>query len=62
MICLIRHLTSMSVADQLPFPADESDGAHLSRLKYYRNQIAHSEDGILSATDFEEYWTRITNV
>lgn len=62
MICLIRHLESIPVSDLLPFPADESDGAHLSRLKFFRNEIAHSQDGILSTTGFEEYWTYITNV
>ncbi|CAC5389388.1 unnamed protein product [Mytilus coruscus] len=61
MICLIRYLTTIEVTDQLPRPDDESEGAALSRLEYYRKQIAYSQECDLSVTVFEKYWADITN-
>ncbi|XP_052080425.1 uncharacterized protein LOC127718446 [Mytilus californianus] len=60
MISLIRHLTSIPVGDILPFTTDTSEGADLSRLKYYRNKISHSDTGTLSEIDFLQWWTDIS--
>ncbi|VDI02299.1 Hypothetical predicted protein [Mytilus galloprovincialis] len=60
MISLIRHLTPIPVGDILPLTTDISEGADLSRLKYYRNQISHSDTGTLSETDFHQWWTDIS--
>lgn len=62
MISLIRHLTPIPVGDILPLTTDISEGADLSRLKYYRNKISHSGTGILSETDFHQWWTDISEV
>ncbi|VDI69069.1 Hypothetical predicted protein [Mytilus galloprovincialis] len=60
MICLLKHLTDIEVSDILPFPGNQSKGADLSRLRYYRNQIMHSDDGTLSCLIFNEWWTEIS--
>lgn len=62
MICLIRNLTNIQVTDQLPGPDDDSEGAALSRLEYYRKQIAYSQECDLSVTEFGKYWADITKV
>lgn len=62
MICLMKHLTDIEVCDILPFHGDQSKGADLSRLRYYRNNIMHSDDGTLSYSTFNEWWQEITMV
>ncbi|CAG2237659.1 unnamed protein product [Mytilus edulis] len=59
MICLIRHLTPIQIVDILPLKADVSEGADLSRLKYYRNMFAHQDAWTLTNNDFETYWNDI---
>ncbi|CAC5401627.1 unnamed protein product [Mytilus coruscus] len=59
MICLIRHLTPIQIGYILPLKSDVSDGADLSRLKYYRNMIAHYDAWTLTSKDFETYWNDI---
>ncbi|XP_052080412.1 uncharacterized protein LOC127718436 isoform X2 [Mytilus californianus] len=61
MICLIRNFTTIDVTYQLPRPEDKCEGADLSRLEYYRKQIAYSQECDLSVTVFEKYLTDITN-
>ncbi|CAG2207990.1 unnamed protein product [Mytilus edulis] len=46
MICLIRNLTNIEIGDAIPFSGNKTDGADLTRIKYYRNKIMHSIDGI----------------
>ncbi|XP_076108967.1 uncharacterized protein LOC143076956 [Mytilus galloprovincialis] len=60
-VCLLRNLTPRESApvtgwDNLPLPGDTSTGADLARVKWYRNQLVHSKDGILSSTDFNQWW------
>ncbi|CAG2187779.1 ANK [Mytilus edulis] len=62
MICLIKNLTIIPVGDILPLKGDKSDGAHLTRLKLYRNKIMHSDCGTLSDIDFNEWWDEISHV
>ncbi|XP_052080503.1 ankyrin-1-like isoform X2 [Mytilus californianus] len=59
MICLIRHLTPIQIGDILPLKSDVSDGADLSRLKYYRNMFAHHDAWTLTNKDSETYWNDI---
>lgn len=42
--------------DKLPQPGDTSTGADLVRIKWYRNMLAHHEDGKLTPTDFSMGW------
>ncbi|CAG2243263.1 unnamed protein product [Mytilus edulis] len=42
--------------DDLPHSSDKSTGADLARFKWYRNKLAHHEDGKLSHTDYNQYW------
>ncbi|XP_076089314.1 E3 ubiquitin-protein ligase DZIP3-like [Mytilus galloprovincialis] len=59
MICLIRHLTPIQIGDILPLKSDVSEGADLSRLKYYRNMFAHTDAWTLTSKDFETYFSDI---
>ncbi|CAG2228820.1 unnamed protein product [Mytilus edulis] len=61
LICLLRNLPPRESApitgwDNLPHPGDNSTGADLARVKWYRNQLVHSKGGILSPTDVIQYW------
>ncbi|XP_071123576.1 uncharacterized protein [Mytilus edulis] len=58
MILLIRNLTSIQISDILPVPNDTSQGADISRIKYYRNELAHC-NGKISDIEFEEQWVEI---
>ncbi|XP_063397028.1 uncharacterized protein LOC134681361 isoform X1 [Mytilus trossulus] len=60
MICLLRNLANIKVADILPCDTDESIEADLTRIKYYRNKIAHSDHKILSEEDFNIQWDAIS--
>ncbi|CAC5416514.1 unnamed protein product [Mytilus coruscus] len=60
MICLIRNLTNITVVDTCPHLNDTSAGADLSRIKYYRNRITHSDSGTITDADFITYWQDIT--
>ncbi|CAC5393358.1 unnamed protein product [Mytilus coruscus] len=58
MITLIRNFTEMEIVDVLPKSSNNSKGADLSRLKFYRNLIVHN-DGSFSKDDFTSYWNNI---
>lgn len=62
MICLIKNLAAIPVGDILPFKGNKCDGADLTRLKYYRNKIMHSDCGTLSVLDFNDWWDEISEV
>ncbi|VDI27413.1 Hypothetical predicted protein [Mytilus galloprovincialis] len=66
-VCLLRNLSPRESApitgwDNLPHPNDNSTGADLARVKWYRNQSVHSKDGILSSTDFNQWWGDLEGV
>ncbi|CAG2241739.1 unnamed protein product [Mytilus edulis] len=61
MICLLRNLAEVDISDILPNAKDTSEAASLSRLKYYRNQVVHSQTFSLSDKEFKQYWDDITN-
>ncbi|CAC5360513.1 unnamed protein product [Mytilus coruscus] len=62
MVCLLRNLPPYvsppaSGFDALPQSNDLSHGAHIARIKHYKNFIvSHSKDGKLSDTDFKRIW------
>ncbi|CAG2210515.1 unnamed protein product [Mytilus edulis] len=62
MVCLLRNLPPYvsppaSGFDALPLSNDLSHGAHIARIKYYKNFIvSHSKDGKLSDTVCNRIW------
>lgn len=62
MILLIKNLTPIKISDVLPYPTHTNLGAHLSRIKFYRNMISHSEHGTIGKTYFAECWENIAMV
>jgi hypothetical protein len=62
MLVLIRNLTPIPISDVIPYSSDVSEGADLSRIKYYRNQLAHNDSGTLTDTQYQEWWNDITQV
>ncbi|CAG2204181.1 unnamed protein product [Mytilus edulis] len=58
MVLLIRNFTPIQISDILPVPIDISTGADISRLKYYRNELAHC-NGKISDIEFEQQWVEI---
>ncbi|CAC5390468.1 unnamed protein product [Mytilus coruscus] len=60
MVCLLRNLTKITIQDKLPQPSDLSEGAAVSRIKYYRNQIAHSDSGALSDLEFSKTFDEVS--
>ncbi|XP_076116412.1 uncharacterized protein LOC143083902 [Mytilus galloprovincialis] len=58
MILLIRNLTQIQISDILPLPSDTLQGADLSRIKFYRNELAHC-NGKISDIAFEQQWVEI---
>lgn len=63
MICLLRNLEpQVQILDSLPIDTDTSVAANLSRLKYYRYKVAHSQTFTLSTEDFKIWWKHIAKV
>ncbi|CAG2210990.1 unnamed protein product [Mytilus edulis] len=60
MVCLFRNLTKIAIQDQLPRPSDLSEGAAVSRIKFYRNQIAHSDSGAMSDSEFSKTFDEVS--
>ena len=62
MVFLLRHLTNIQIQDQTPLMTNNSEAAALSRIKIYRNEIAHSFTGCLSKERFDSIWEIVVNV
>ncbi|CAC5380299.1 unnamed protein product [Mytilus coruscus] len=62
MVCLLRNVPPKvsqppNGFDVLPQSGDLSPGAHIARIKYYKNYlVSHSKDGKLSDADFNIIW------
>lgn len=62
MVCLLRNLLPQVSQppmgfDVLPQFSDSSTGAHIARIKYYKNfLVSHSKDGKLGDVDFNTIW------
>lgn len=62
MVCLLRNIAKVQIQDALPNPSDTSECADLSRIKYYRNYITHSNDGKLDDCVYSEIWKNVCEV
>ncbi|XP_052103345.1 uncharacterized protein LOC127736784 [Mytilus californianus] len=64
MITLLRNLTSLnpphSGYDKLPTANEATPTSDLARIKYYRNILAHLDDGKIDNTEFNTAWDDIT--
>ncbi|XP_071145822.1 uncharacterized protein [Mytilus edulis] len=60
MICLLRNLAKINIQDNLPVSTDTTEEAALSRIKFYRNEIAHNDSGTLREKQFHQYWEEIS--
>ncbi|XP_063426126.1 uncharacterized protein LOC134709933 [Mytilus trossulus] len=64
MILLLRHLTPMTPPlcgfDRLPSAMETTSAADLTRIKHYRNHLAHLVDGKLDTGFFNTAWNDIT--
>ncbi|CAG2243095.1 ANK [Mytilus edulis] len=56
----LRNLAEIQIGDKLPFPQDKSADADLTRLKYYRNKVMHSDDGTILDNSFNNWWDEIS--
>ncbi|CAG2244987.1 unnamed protein product [Mytilus edulis] len=62
MVCLLRNLIKMTIQDQLPQPSDLSEGAAVSRIKFYRNKIVHSDSGMMSDAEFSTTFAEVSKI
>ncbi|XP_076116130.1 uncharacterized protein LOC143083729 [Mytilus galloprovincialis] len=68
MVCLLRNIPLSGIFppvtgwDHLPYPHDKSPGAYLARIKYYRNEIAHSTEHNMNTLDFHDKWQALSEV
>ncbi|XP_076116131.1 uncharacterized protein LOC143083733 [Mytilus galloprovincialis] len=66
LVCLLRNIPLPGIYpptsgwDNLPNPHDISPGAHLARIKYYRNELAHATENNLNILDFQDRWATVT--
>ncbi|XP_063412766.1 uncharacterized protein LOC134695444 [Mytilus trossulus] len=64
-VCLLRNIPPLVTEpptgfDDLPPSHDNSDGANIARLKYYKNfLVSHSKDGTLPNADFVRIWSEL---
>ncbi|XP_063407048.1 ankyrin-1-like [Mytilus trossulus] len=56
MACLLRNLTDLQIQDSLPFETIQTVAADISRIKFYRNFIVHSESGKVNENKFPVIW------
>lgn len=67
-MCLLRNIPLPGINppgtgwDNLPIPNDLSPGAYLARIKYYRNEIAHSTQNNMNSLDFQDRWETVSKV
>ncbi|CAC5364245.1 unnamed protein product [Mytilus coruscus] len=65
-ILLLRNLTDLKPPkrgfDNLPLASDTTPSADLATIKYYRNYIAHIEDGKIESSFFTKAWQDIIGV
>lgn len=66
MVCLLRNLSGVTPPalgfDCLPSSTDIGVADDLARIKYFRNKIAHSDDGSLTNADFLTAWDNVSQV
>ncbi|CAG2227855.1 unnamed protein product [Mytilus edulis] len=57
MVCLVRHFTDLPIQDSLPLKTIHTVAADMSRIKFYRNSIVHSDNGKVDENKFLEIWS-----
>ncbi|XP_063405881.1 ankyrin repeat domain-containing protein 17-like [Mytilus trossulus] len=60
MACLLRHFTDLDIQESLPVKINHSVAADISRIKFYRNSIVHSDSGKVDEDKFLEIWNCVT--
>lgn len=60
MVLLLRNIVKVNPPtngwNELPHQHDQSDGAPLATIKYYRNALAHTKDCSISPNEFKKTW------
>ncbi|CAG2256755.1 unnamed protein product [Mytilus edulis] len=59
MVFLLRNLTDLPIQDGLPLETIQTVAADISRIKFYRNSIVHSDSGKINENMFSEIWEAI---
>ncbi|XP_061170710.1 uncharacterized protein LOC133180155 [Saccostrea echinata] len=63
MICLLRSLKFVQEPttgwDRLPSDRDKSLGAHLTRIKVYRNKLSHPSKSRINENSFNKIWSSL---
>ncbi|XP_052085386.1 uncharacterized protein LOC127723024 [Mytilus californianus] len=54
MVCLLRNFTDVNIQDSLPLESIHTTDADISRIKFYRNYIVHSDSGKVPENTFSE--------
>ncbi|VDI56057.1 26S proteasome non-ATPase regulatory subunit 10 [Mytilus galloprovincialis] len=56
MVCLLKNFTDLDIQDSLPIENIHTVAADISRIKFYRNAIVHSDSGKINGNKFSEIW------
>ncbi|VDI45560.1 Hypothetical predicted protein [Mytilus galloprovincialis] len=56
MVCLLRHFTDLDIQDSLPLETILTTAADISRIRFYRNYIVHSDSDKVTENKFLEIW------
>lgn len=62
MIVLLRNICATQISDKRPMSTCIEPHDHLSTIKYIRNVVNHTKNGLLRKTDFDDYWKAIETV
>nr|XP_022308342.1 uncharacterized protein LOC111114344 [Crassostrea virginica] len=63
MICILRNFNLVPAPafgwDILPKPSENSLGANLARIKYYRNYVSHNSNSETDVKTFQDIWATL---
>lgn len=62
MVCLLRHFIDLDIQNSLPLDTNLTMGADISRIRFYRNYIVHSDSGKVTGNKFSEIWICVAEV
>lgn len=62
MACLLKHFTDLHIQDGLPVETNRTVAADISKIKFYRNYIVHSNNGKVTENKFSEIWSCVAEV
>ncbi|XP_063405874.1 uncharacterized protein LOC134689837 [Mytilus trossulus] len=60
MVYLLKNFTDLDIQDSLPLETIHTNAADISRIKFYRNSIVHSDSGKVNVKKFWEIWNCVT--